>query len=90
MNRTFNNGIGMVLVIAPEHALSCTELLREAGETVYTIGVDQADRSRRGRGDCLIRLGYWHRYIGKLQSDRGANPLLAVNGHATVVQRHDF
>jgi phosphoribosylformylglycinamidine cyclo-ligase len=39
MNRTFNNGIGMVLVIAPEHALSCTELLREAGETVYTIGL---------------------------------------------------
>ena len=38
MNRTFNNGIGMVLVLAPEHAGTCACTLRELGETVYRIG----------------------------------------------------
>ena len=38
MNRTFNNGVGMVLVIAPEHAGACAQTLRDAGETVHTIG----------------------------------------------------
>lgn len=38
MNRTFNNGIGMVLVCQPEHATALQEHLRAAGETVYTIG----------------------------------------------------
>jgi len=34
MNRTFNNGIGMVVVIAAEEAATLCEL----GETVYEIG----------------------------------------------------
>ena len=38
MNRTFNNGIGMVLVLEPEHAAACAETLRKAGESVYEIG----------------------------------------------------
>jgi phosphoribosylformylglycinamidine cyclo-ligase len=38
MNRTFNNGIGMVVVVAPEAAEATTATLRELGETVYTIG----------------------------------------------------
>jgi phosphoribosylformylglycinamidine cyclo-ligase len=38
MNRTFNNGIGMVVVIAAEVAQACAQTLRESGETVYTIG----------------------------------------------------
>ena len=38
MNRTFNNGIGMVLVLAPEQAQACAETLRAGGEQVYTIG----------------------------------------------------
>ena len=38
MNRTFNNGIGMVVVIAPEQAAACAATLRAAGETVYQIG----------------------------------------------------
>ncbi|MEN2426062.1 phosphoribosylformylglycinamidine cyclo-ligase [Chromobacterium vaccinii] len=38
MYRTFNCGIGMVVVVAPEHAEQAMGLLREAGETVYRIG----------------------------------------------------
>ena len=39
MNRTFNNGIGMVVVIAAEHSAACSATLRTAGEQVYQIGV---------------------------------------------------
>jgi len=38
MNRTFNNGIGMVVVIAAAEAAACAATLRAAGETVYEIG----------------------------------------------------
>ncbi len=39
MNRTFNNGIGMVVVIDASEAESCARTLRALGETVYAIGV---------------------------------------------------
>jgi phosphoribosylformylglycinamidine cyclo-ligase len=39
MNRTFNNGIGMVLVVDAAHADATAATLRAAGETVHTIGV---------------------------------------------------
>ncbi len=39
MNRTFNNGIGMVVVIAAAHSAACSATLRAAGEQVYQIGV---------------------------------------------------
>jgi len=39
MNRTFNNGIGMVVVIDAANATACATTLRDAGETVYQIGV---------------------------------------------------
>jgi phosphoribosylformylglycinamidine cyclo-ligase len=39
MNRTFNNGIGMVVVIDAANAAACAATLRAAGETVYEIGV---------------------------------------------------
>jgi len=39
MNRTFNNGIGMVVVIDAANAAACTATLAAAGESVYTIGV---------------------------------------------------
>ena len=39
MNRTFNNGIGMVVVIAADQAEACAATLRSLGETVHTIGV---------------------------------------------------
>ena len=38
MNRTFNNGIGMVLVIDRAHADACADTLRAAGERVFEIG----------------------------------------------------
>ncbi|MGQ9724042.1 MAG: phosphoribosylformylglycinamidine cyclo-ligase [Tepidimonas sp.] len=38
MNRTFNNGIGMVVVVAAEHAEAVAATLRAHGETVYRIG----------------------------------------------------
>ena len=39
MNRTFNNGIGMVVVIDAASAGACAAMLGDAGETVYRIGV---------------------------------------------------
>ena len=38
MNRTFNNGIGMVVVIDAAHASACADTLRAQGEQVFTIG----------------------------------------------------
>jgi phosphoribosylformylglycinamidine cyclo-ligase len=38
MYRTFNCGIGMVVVLAPEQVQAAVELLTQLGETVYTIG----------------------------------------------------
>ena len=47
MNRTFNNGIGMVVVVASAHAEATAGALRAAGETVYQIGsiVPRGDRA---------------------------------------------
>ena len=39
MNRTFNNGIGMVVVIDAASADACSAALRASGEQVYSIGV---------------------------------------------------
>jgi len=38
MARTFNCGIGMVAIVAPEKVDTATEILRRHGETVFTIG----------------------------------------------------
>jgi len=45
MNRTFNNGIGMVVVIDAAEAAACAATLRGLGETVFEIGCIA------GRGD---------------------------------------
>lgn len=42
MHRTFNCGIGMVLVVAPEDAAAATDFLTTQGETVYRLGEIQA------------------------------------------------
>ncbi len=39
MNRTFNNGIGMVVVVDAANAAATAKTLRDAGEQVYEIGV---------------------------------------------------
>jgi len=38
MNRTFNNGIGMVVVVAPGEAQAVAATLRQQGESVHVIG----------------------------------------------------
>lgn len=50
MNRTFNNGIGMVVVISADEAATCATTLRELGETVYEIGVI----APRGEGAAVV------------------------------------
>ncbi|PZO13436.1 MAG: phosphoribosylformylglycinamidine cyclo-ligase [Burkholderiales bacterium] len=50
MNRTFNNGIGMVVVIAATEAAACAATLRGLGETVYEIG----HIAERGDGAAVV------------------------------------
>jgi phosphoribosylformylglycinamidine cyclo-ligase len=38
MNRTFNNGIGMIVVVDPSEAVACAATLAGLGEQVYVIG----------------------------------------------------
>ena len=38
MLKSFNCGIGMILVVAEDRAEPLAQLLREAGETVTTLG----------------------------------------------------
>ena len=51
--KTFNAGIGMVLVVAPERAAALETLLRGAGETVFRIGQIEAGEGVRYRGTLL-------------------------------------
>ena len=50
MNRTFNNGIGMVVVVDAANAAATAHMLREAGEQVFEIGVIAA----RGEGAAVV------------------------------------
>ncbi|MDT7515076.1 phosphoribosylformylglycinamidine cyclo-ligase [Rhodoferax mekongensis] len=50
MNRTFNNGIGMVVVVDAAHAEATAATLRASGETVYTVGVIAA----QGAGEQVV------------------------------------
>ncbi|MBV5291883.1 MAG: phosphoribosylformylglycinamidine cyclo-ligase, partial [Curvibacter lanceolatus] len=50
MNRTFNNGIGMVVVVDAAEAEATAATLRAAGETVYTIGAI----AERGDGAAVV------------------------------------
>jgi phosphoribosylformylglycinamidine cyclo-ligase len=49
MHRTFNCGIGMVIVVPQNQAQQATELLRDCGETVTTIGhIEHSDEANPG------------------------------------------
>ncbi|MEN9539142.1 MAG: Phosphoribosylformylglycinamidine cyclo-ligase [Pseudomonadota bacterium] len=50
MNRTFNNGIGMVAVVAPAQANDAARLLRSLGESVHVIG----RIAQRGSGAAVV------------------------------------
>jgi phosphoribosylformylglycinamidine cyclo-ligase len=52
MQRVFNCGIGMVVVVAPEHADAAVRALSGAGETVYRIG--RIEARNRGEPQVLI------------------------------------
>ena len=54
MARTFNCGIGMVAVVAPDLAGAALEILTAAGENVVTIG-----RIVEGEGTRLLNTGEW-------------------------------
>jgi homoserine kinase len=50
-SRTWNTGIGMVLVVSAENAKATTALLEEHGEKVYTIGA----LVKKASDDCNVR-----------------------------------
>ncbi|MBS7808692.1 phosphoribosylformylglycinamidine cyclo-ligase [Variovorax sp. PCZ-1] len=45
MNRTFNNGIGMIVVVDPADAVACAATLSGLGEQVFVIGQMAAQQS---------------------------------------------
>ena len=50
MNRTFNNGIGMVVVVPAHAAVACAATLRSMGEEVHVVG----DIQERGNGPAVV------------------------------------
>ena len=53
MSRTFNCGVGMVVVVEADKAVQVTEILQSEGETVYQLGTLKA----RGEGPAVCMLG---------------------------------
>ncbi len=58
MARTFNNGIGMVAIVARDRADAITKALRDAGETVFAMG-RVVTRPADGRAVILHGLDAW-------------------------------
>ncbi|MFO1157416.1 MAG: phosphoribosylformylglycinamidine cyclo-ligase [Reyranellaceae bacterium] len=52
MVRTFNCGLGMIVVTAPADAAAVATHLTQAGETVHEVGV--VERGRDGEADCVV------------------------------------
>jgi len=52
MLRTFNCGIGMIVVVAKEDVAKVTKALADAGETVSRIGV--IERAPTTEADCIV------------------------------------
>jgi phosphoribosylformylglycinamidine cyclo-ligase len=57
MARTFNCGIGMVMITAPENAARAVELLSNGGETVWPIGVIAEGVISEGGGTARCEIG---------------------------------
>ena len=55
MLRTFNCGLGMVVVVAAGDAERAARALAEAGETVSTVGT--IERGPDGEADCVVEHG---------------------------------
>lgn len=57
MARTFNCGVGMVVIVAPDEASSVAEALTAAGESAFEIG-----RIESGRRGCTVQgqVGTWN------------------------------
>ncbi|HAT34876.1 MAG TPA: phosphoribosylformylglycinamidine cyclo-ligase [Rhodospirillaceae bacterium] len=55
MLRTFNCGIGMVLVVAADETTAVKQGLEESGETVFTIGTIEA----KGKNGAVVIEGDW-------------------------------
>ena len=53
MLKTFNCGIGMILVVAPDQLTSVQEALAESGEMPVTIGSVTAEGTMRYKGSLL-------------------------------------
>lgn len=53
MYRVFNCGIGMVLVVAADSASAVSQMLSDAGETVYTLG--EVQRCDAGASQTVVR-----------------------------------
>ena len=51
--KTFNSGIGMILVVAPERAEAIGAALVDAGETVFTLGTVVEGQGVAYRGSLL-------------------------------------
>ena len=49
--KTFNTGLGMVMVVSQEHVKETVEELRRAGETVYNVG----NVTERGEYGCVLK-----------------------------------
>ena len=50
MNRTFNNGLGMVVVVPASAAADCAATLRGMGEQVHVVGSIET----RGTGPAVV------------------------------------
>ncbi len=61
MVRTFNCGVGMVAAVAAEEADALADALRTAGETVYKIGVLEAQGANSPHAGTVVRgaAGVW-------------------------------
>jgi phosphoribosylformylglycinamidine cyclo-ligase len=54
MLRTFNCGLGMIVVVDKSDAAKVTKALTDAGETVSTVGVIERLPDSTQEADCIV------------------------------------